>query len=58
MLANELFLDVTRMSAINLQENGERDKAQVIDLIDEDLPNPESDKVHPNSQDLQDICSL
>jgi hypothetical protein len=50
MSANELFLDVTRMSAIILQENGERVKAQVIaDLVDEDLPDPERDKVYPNS---------
>jgi hypothetical protein len=50
MFANELFLDVTRMSAIILQENGERVIAQVIDdLVDEDLPDPERDKVYPNS---------
>jgi hypothetical protein len=51
MLANELFLNVTRMSTIILQENGERVKAQVIaDLVDEDLPDPERDKkVYPNS---------
>ncbi len=50
MFANELILDVTRLSAIILQENGERVKAQVIaDLVDEDLPDPERDKVYPNS---------
>jgi hypothetical protein len=50
MFANELFLDVTRMSAIILQENGERVTAQAIaDLVDEDLPDPERDKVYPNS---------
>jgi hypothetical protein len=38
------------MSAIILQENGERVKAQVIaDLVDEYLPDPERDKVYPNS---------
>jgi hypothetical protein len=50
VFANELFPDVTRMSAIILQENGERVKAQVIaDLVDEDLPDPERDKVYPDS---------
>jgi hypothetical protein len=62
MFANELFLDVTRLSAIILQESGERVKAQVIlqdygervkaqviDLVDEDLPDPERDKVHSSS---------
>jgi hypothetical protein len=51
MFANELILDVTRLSAIILQENGERVTAQVIaDLVDEDLPDPERDKkVYPNS---------
>jgi hypothetical protein len=50
LFANKLILDVTRLSAIILQENGERVKAQVIaDLVDEDLPDPERDKVYPNS---------
>jgi hypothetical protein len=59
MFANELFLDGTRLSAIVLQESGERVKAQVIaDLVDEDLPDPERDKVYPNSPSSADCMIL
>jgi hypothetical protein len=43
--ANDLFLDVIEGPAVILQENGEI-LARVIDLVDEDLPHPERDKVY------------
>jgi hypothetical protein len=59
LFANELILDVTRLSAIILQENGERVKVQVIaDLVDEDLPDPERDKVYPNSLSSAECMNL
>jgi hypothetical protein len=45
MFANGLFLDVIEAPAVILQENRGRVIVRVHDLIEEDLPDPERDKV-------------
>jgi hypothetical protein len=54
MIADELPLDVTGRSIVIPQENGERVRARVVEIIDEGLINPTRDKAYLDSLSTQE----